>query len=1248
MQATLLTLAIAAILALLAALLGPHFVDWNAHRATFEQQASQAIGLPVRVTGPMDVRLLPSPTLVLSGVEIGNPGDAQALRAKALGMEFALPPLLSGKLRAVELRLIAPEIRVSLTPDGRAVLPNALAGVDTQALSIDKLVVEDASLQLADAASGVSASLTKLWFNGEVRALPGPIRGEGAFVMDGALYGYRVATGRPEANGSRIKLTIDPSDRPVVAEAEGFITADGGAPRFEGTALVARRAPLKGDKGDIAEPWRISARVKANAAAALFEQVEYQYGPDDRGLKLHGTAEAKFGASPRIDAVLSARTLDADKLLGSAGDAKRPPRAALSALIAAAERIMGPPIPTQVGFGVDSLTLGGGSLQNIRGDIEFGRGTMTVTGFEARAPGFTQVQASGRLDKAGDQLSFAGPVDVSSTDPRAFFDWLEAKPGASPLPARPVRFRGEVALGAERIAISGLQAEFDRKSFAGDIDYRFAQGAEPARLAAALRAEDFDLDAWMDTAGAVKALADFDKPDDVSLALAFKRLRVAGLDASGADMRVSLKAGALAIETLKIADLDGMAIDGKGRLDTRAQSGSVTFDLALRDPKVLTALAKRAPAALAEPLQRAALLAAPGKLAGSIAIEPSGRGADTRANISLAGPLGATALRLKSVLSGQWSAPAQADIAIEGALDAGDVNALLKLAAAERVVFVPQQPGTYSLALKGKLDGDMSLDTRVVSANLDARASGTIRPFADDARRASLDITVGKADVMLEAAGGKTVPVALRTRLLSDALGFRLDDLSATVAGSALRGRLALAYADVPNVDGELRADTIDVGGLFAAATGIARVAKGERRWGETPFALPALPKLTGQMQISAAQALLAPSLQVSKFRSALRFAGADVAVEGIEGELLGGRLSGEMTVRRGGDGLGLQGRIAVADADATQLLFGDGAAPLTGQAGLTLRFEGQGRTPRALVGSLNGSGTLTLQHARIAALDPKVFATAMHSVDQGLPIDAPRVRDIAGRALDAGPLAVAQAEATLSIATGVARIDTFNARTDGAELTALGSYDFSDSRMDVRLAMAGPAAGMSLQPEIVVLLKGPAAAPERVLDVSSLTGWLALRSVDRQTKKIEAIEQGRPAEAPAQPQRDPPVASVPQRETVPASRPRVVPVPQREAVPRPDLPGAAPLRRPALPPALRPQAPPADARPAPTEPRRVLVPPPPQPPQQQRAEPQRTEPQRPPNANPFPQPLGAPPQRIAPPQPALRPLPPQTVRPIF
>ena len=1207
MQATLLTLAIAAILALLAALFGPYFIDWNAHRATFEQQASQAIGLPVRVTGPMDVRLLPSPTLVLSGIEIGAPGDAQALRAKALGIEFALPPLLSGKFRAVELRLIGPEIRVSLTHDGRALLPNALAGVNTETLSIDKFVVEDASLQFTDAASGTTATLTKAWFNGEVRALSGPIRGEGAFVMDGALYGYRIATGRPEPNGSRIKLTVEPADRPVFAEVEGLLASGDGAPRFEGTAAVVRRVPVKGDKGDVAEPWRINARVKANAASALFEQVEFSYGPDDRALKLNGTAEAKFGARPRLDAVLSARTLDADRLFGRADGAKLPPRDALATLVSAADRFIGPPIPTQVGFGVDSLTLGGTNLQNIRGDIEFTRGGMVLSAFEARAPGFTQLQASGRIDKAGGHLSFSGPVSLTSSDPRLFADWMEGKPGASPIPARPVRFRGEVTLGAEKVAIERMQAEFDRKAFDGDVVYSFATGTEPANFTAALRADELDLDAVMDTAGSLKAIPDLAQPHDVSLALSLKRLRFHGLDADRANVQLTLKAGALSIEQFSVGELAGIAIDGKGRVDTRAHQGSISFNLALRDTESLAALARRAPAFLSEPLQRAAQAAAPGKLAGTIAVEPAGGGGNSRATVSLEGPLGGVDLKLKAALAGQWSDPGRAELSLDGSLDAGDVNALLKLAAADRVVSAPRQPGTYTLSLKGGLAGDLRLDSRIVSANLDVRANGDLRPFTDDAGRMSLDIAVGTANLLLPGAGVKPVPVALKTRLVSNALGVQLNELSANIAGSAVRGRLGIVYGDPLAIDGELRADRIDVGAVLATAIGSAGSAKGDRLWSETPFSLPVLPEVSGRITISAAQANLTPSWQVSKFVTALRFSGTDMRVDDVAGELLGGRLTGELKLMRGGDTLGLQGRLAVTDADAAQLLFGEGAAPLTGQAALTLQLEGMGRSPRALVGSLNGSGTLVIDHARIEALDPKVFAAAMSRVDQGLPIDAPRVREVATSGLDAGPLLVPHAEATLVIAAGVARIETFKARADAADLAVSGAYNFSDGRIDLRLAMAGPAEGASLQPEVAVQLRGPAAKLERVLDVSSLTGWLALRSVDRQTKKIEAIEQGLPVEdAPA-------------------------PAPKESAPQKPDAAVAPPRRKPVAP-VVQPLPPAIEIRPA-TGDRRP----------QHRAEPQppRAEPDRPGGANPFPQPIGTPPS-------VGRPFSPQSGRPNF
>ena len=61
MQTTLLGLAIAIILALVTALVGPLFIDWNKYRGEFEDRASQLTGLQLRVAGPIEARLLPTP-----------------------------------------------------------------------------------------------------------------------------------------------------------------------------------------------------------------------------------------------------------------------------------------------------------------------------------------------------------------------------------------------------------------------------------------------------------------------------------------------------------------------------------------------------------------------------------------------------------------------------------------------------------------------------------------------------------------------------------------------------------------------------------------------------------------------------------------------------------------------------------------------------------------------------------------------------------------------------------------------------------------------------------------------------------------------------------------------------------------------------------------------------------------------------------------------------------------------------------
>ncbi|MDP3321570.1 MAG: AsmA family protein, partial [Bosea sp. (in: a-proteobacteria)] len=72
MRETLTVLAGLLVLALLAALVGPGFVDWRDHRPQFEERLASALGVETRIGGGIGLRLLPSPRLTLRDVRFGG------------------------------------------------------------------------------------------------------------------------------------------------------------------------------------------------------------------------------------------------------------------------------------------------------------------------------------------------------------------------------------------------------------------------------------------------------------------------------------------------------------------------------------------------------------------------------------------------------------------------------------------------------------------------------------------------------------------------------------------------------------------------------------------------------------------------------------------------------------------------------------------------------------------------------------------------------------------------------------------------------------------------------------------------------------------------------------------------------------------------------------------------------------------------------------------------------------------------
>jgi large subunit ribosomal protein L24 len=298
----------------------------------------------------------------------------------------------------------------------------------------------------------------------------------------------------------------------------------------------------------------------------------------------------------------------------------------------------------------------------------------------------------------------------------------------------------------------------------------------------------------------------------------------------------------------------------------------------------------------------------------------------------------------------------------------------------------------------------------------------------------------------------------------------------------------------------------------------------------------------------------------------------SELALEDIDGDLAAGRLTGEVTFRRIADGVAAHGRLALADVDAAAILPGEGRAAVAGRLALQVEVDGSGLSPAALLGSLTGTGTATLTAGEIAGFDPKAFDVVIGAVDQGLAIDAAKVRDIVTAALDRGSLRVARADGAFSIAAGQARLSTSILRGEGADLSMTGHFDLAERLIDARLTFSGPAPEGSNagRPDVHLAVRGPLGATQRTIDVTALSAWLTLRAVDREAKRIDAME------AAARDAAISPIIAPPQ--IAPGVAPTETAPPRRPAAPiRPEA-SAVPPRDPA--PAL---PPPIDIRPAPT-----------------------------------------------------------------
>lgn len=1119
MQTTLLTFGIAIILALVAALIGPVIIDWDQYRGEIEQHAGQIVGTPVRVGGAIDVRLLPTPSLTLSDVQIGPANSTRKVSARGLSMEFSLGTLMRGEFHANQVTLDRPEMRVGLDKSGALQMPGLAFGFDPDRLAIERLTISEGQLLLTDAASGAKLAVQRLNVSGEVASLIGPFKVEGTFTVDGERYAYRFSgSRRGDDGGMKIRLAIDPSERALAFESEGTVWIDGGSPRFEGGATLSRVVGTAAHGGPVIlnDPWKISGRIKAKTTDVQVERMEMLYGPEARVIRLNGSATMNLGHDARITGMLSARQIDFDRVLPSA-EQRRSPFETIKLLVDQLAEAPVPPLPVRFTVGVDSLMAGGATVSALRGEVETAADGWSLDRLEMRAPGATQVLVSGKLALADQRkVEFQGPVKVDSNDPGVFFGWIEGRAAAGRPSLGPMRGSGVVTLGRERVAVDRLQADIDRKTLEGRAAYRFATPGAPARLDAVLSGAELDFDRVLAIGSALFASTSFERPGEMALALDIGRASYAGVEARKAQAVLTYDHSGLKIERLSIADLAGATIDASGRLDNAAEAwrGSVALSVVAQRLDGITLLADRFMPQASDALRKYGPRIAPIKVNAKLDMEPRPGAANgrTAAKLKLDGAVAGIDVSIDGSGAGEVADPAAATMHINGHLDSPDGRALATLVGLDLLANADARTARVTFTVDGAASRSFKLDGRFASADLNASAAGMVTPSGD-----------GTLDVVFRAANAKLprrpwpvpIPADLRAHLVIKGSEVAVTDLSGRVAGSAVRGTLTVGVEEPVRVDGRLETDQADAGELFAILTGAPRPTGPSAEWVAEPFGQPLAPPMEGRVEFRAATAQWMAGAPARDVAGVIKFDPSGFSLTSMTGRVAEGLFTLDGEVRRDRAGVILRSHVKLANADLPVLLTGALRVPATGRLSLEAELQGQGLSPASLVGSISGSGSLTAENVELAGLDPNAIDVTLYALenDRSLASNPGKVTQIAGTALDLGKLKITSVTTPIVLADGRAQLTRLQPSAQNTDIAALISVALADWQVNARIIMTAPPrknAPNAERPVMTVTARGPLTAARRTVDVTSLIGWATMRAIDQEAKRLDEAEKER------------------------------------------------------------------------------------------------------------------------------------------
>ncbi|MFK5980712.1 MAG: AsmA-like C-terminal region-containing protein [Rhizobiaceae bacterium] len=1132
------------VVALFGALIAPYFIDWSVYKRDFEREASLIFGQPVKVDGDAQVRLLPMPSVTFHKLQVGGNEDGTPMTTvDEFFMAAELMPFLSGEIRVKEMKLVRPKVTILLDENGtiewgdreETLSKFGLKRPDLDNLAsvkLENVSVEDGQIIIVDQSSNRELTVLQMYAGIKARSLLGPWHMDASGIVNGVQTRFTINTGAYQKEGSiRIKLLSERIDQPYRMLIDGPVSLKDGLLAWDGSFKID---PMSGDALDRAKeaekplPAWVSGTFEANPKNITIPEYRLQIG--DREDPYLITGQGGIDVAEKIFFRLQAdgRQLDLSKL--EDGEEKKTPR--LEDRLAAVKTILNSiPLPDadgEISIELPAIVAGDTLIREVSAVVRPVDAGWDVHSLRMTLPGNTVFEANGRLG-LGDSFGFDGQVLLASRQPSGFAAWISGKVDRAVRRLSSVGLAAKVTISPNQTTLDNLELVLDTAILRGKIQRIAVIDGRPG-IIASLNGDLVNLDDLR----AIYALTQGGTADesaafaghDLDLRLNAKELRGKAfgenLRASNVNTHVRVQKGSLAIEKLDIGSFFGTSVASSGRISDLLDkpNGNVKFNIRAKSGTEFAQLLQRLVGQnpLLDALAETAKLSENSNL--NIEIDSTSGEKGSKGQALISGVVGGTSINTRIGFNGRASAIRDMELDINGSFENETPHILLQQSGLE--VLPLDTPGPLSIQAEIAGIARKGLLT-LISASApgsDVTANGLMTLSGDGKSQGKFDVTLGSKDIQpflllsgLAVPGLSlldAVPVSLTSEVGMKRSGMEFKKLSGQISGNKYSGGLNVAklVAARPKMTGKIHFDTLSIPLLQNLVLGSQADQKDEKALFNHAF----LQGLDGDVDVSANLAVLGVGERAQGYSSQLVVLDGNINLNAVSMAWMGGNLSGNLSIRNTAGAGQMSGQYQLAEGKLDQLFAAVGKAPfMTGVFDSAGTFNGSGRSKKALLSGLGGSGIFAVKNGEIPGLNPDAFSQILLATDvDGFEIETERVGEIADAAVFGQSFHLGDYSEAFSLVQGNLVLRNVSVETDELRLSAKASLNLASMKTDASVQIvyqAGKEAVAGAAPEVRLDWTGNFPQLSMSLDTQALEGYLSVRAYEREQRRVELLQ---------------------------------------------------------------------------------------------------------------------------------------------